>query len=196
MPHRNFVTSSQVLSRSAYKRLQYETPGLKLFVTSAMATHTVLYIGFSFTDDYLNEFRAEVLKMLRPAPRLPVQFNVALQALKHIMKPQLLSAFHDLGIHDEYLQELKIESPKCNEVRSNISKVQGINSADCEAIEAFVKERVPATNRRPLDILELDKEAPIAYAIIDSKSQQEVDYIRRHEAVEIMTWQANGWFGG
>ena len=52
--------NSIVLSRRGYKRLQYETPGFKMFLTSAMATNTMLYIGFSFTDDYLNEFRAEV----------------------------------------------------------------------------------------------------------------------------------------
>ncbi len=49
-----------MLSRRGYKRLQYETPGFKMFLQSAMATNTMLYIGFSFTDDYLNEFRAEV----------------------------------------------------------------------------------------------------------------------------------------
>ena len=37
-----------------------------MFLTTAMATSTMLYIGFSFTDDYLNDFRAEVLSMLRP----------------------------------------------------------------------------------------------------------------------------------
>jgi hypothetical protein len=49
-----------------YKRLKHETPGYKMFLTTAMATSTMLYIGFSFTDDYLNDFRAEVLSMLRP----------------------------------------------------------------------------------------------------------------------------------
>jgi hypothetical protein len=58
--------SSIVLSRNAYKRLKHETPGYKMFLTTAMATSTMLYIGFSFTDDYLNDFRAEVLSMLRP----------------------------------------------------------------------------------------------------------------------------------
>jgi hypothetical protein len=57
---------SIVLSRNAYKRLKHETPGYKMFLTTAMATSTMLYIGFSFTDDYLNDFRAEVLSMLRP----------------------------------------------------------------------------------------------------------------------------------
>jgi hypothetical protein len=190
------VTFTQVLSRTGYKRLQYETPGLKLFVTSAMATHTVLYIGFSFTDDYLNEFRAEVLKMLRPAPRVTVQFNVVLQALKSIGKPHLLSCFHDKCIHDELLQDFNGDSSQSSEISQKILSIEGIEQGHCKAIEQFVKDRVPATNRRPCDISELDKEAPIAYAIIDSKSQQEIDYLRRHEAVEIMTWTANGWFGG
>jgi hypothetical protein len=64
---------SIVLSRNAYKRLKHETPGYKMFLTTAMATSTMLYIGFSFTDDYLNDFRAEVLSMLRP--RRSLQFG-------------------------------------------------------------------------------------------------------------------------
>ena len=31
-----------------------------------MSTKTLLYVGFSFTDDYLNEFRSEIVSMLRP----------------------------------------------------------------------------------------------------------------------------------
>jgi hypothetical protein len=55
-----------VITVLRYKRLKHETPGYKMFLTTAMATSTMLYIGFSFTDDYLNDFRAEVLSMLRP----------------------------------------------------------------------------------------------------------------------------------
>ena len=185
-----------MLSRTGYKRLQYETPGLKMFITSAMATHTVLYIGFSFTDDYLNEFRAETLKMLRPAPRLTVQFNIVLQALKHIEKPQLLSHFLDRGINDEHLQELKASAAAGCDIRSRIMDIKDIHKEDCDKIEQFVKDNVPDTHRRPCDISKLDQEMPIAYAIIDNKSQQEIDYFRRHEAVQIMTWRQDGWYGG
>ena len=75
-----------------------------------MATNTMLYIGLSFTDDYLNEFRAEVLKMLRPSPRLHVKYKLVLECLKRINKASLLSHFYDNGIHDDYLLDLKVAS--------------------------------------------------------------------------------------
>jgi hypothetical protein len=60
--------SSIVLSQSGYKKLLHETASYKTFLTSLMATSTILYLGFSFGDEYLNEFRSEVLSMLRPCP--------------------------------------------------------------------------------------------------------------------------------
>jgi hypothetical protein len=188
--------NSIVLSRKGYKRLQYETPGFKMFLTSAMATNTMLYIGFSFTDDYLNEFRAEVLKMLRPSSRTPVQYNVVLSALKHIGKPEILSHFYDANFHDDYLTEIRTQSTHSDQVRLRLSKIQGIEQADITSIEMMLKERAVVTSRRPAELLDLDKAPPIAYAIIDNKSEQQIDYFRRHEGVQIMTWKTGSWFGG
>jgi hypothetical protein len=75
---------SIVLSRNAYKRLKHETPGYKMFLTTAMATSTMLYIGFSFTDDYLNDFRAEVLSMLRPRRSLQVGKGPAINSFRSV----------------------------------------------------------------------------------------------------------------
>jgi hypothetical protein len=58
--------SSIILSHGGYKRLLHETVGYKNFMLSLMATNTILYMGFSFNDEYLNDFRSEVLSMLRP----------------------------------------------------------------------------------------------------------------------------------
>jgi hypothetical protein len=77
-----------------------------MFLTSAMATNTMLYIGFSFTDDYLNEFRAEVLKMLRPQPHLPAQYETVLAALNKIGKAELLSKFYEARTNDDHLNLL------------------------------------------------------------------------------------------
>jgi hypothetical protein len=187
--------NSIILSRRGYKRLQYETPGFKMFLTSAMATSTILYIGFSFTDDYLNEFRAEVLKMLRPSPRLHVQFKVVLECLKLINKQGLLSHFYEKNVHDDHLLDLKMESSRCGEIKADIRAI-GITESDLNQIEKYVKERVVASSRRSGHFEEADKLPPIAYAIIDSKSQQQITYFRRHEGVQIMTWKTDGWFGG
>jgi hypothetical protein len=188
--------NSIILSRRGYKRLQYETPGFKMFLTSAMATNTMLYIGFSFTDDYLNEFRAEVLKMLRPSPHLQMQHSMVLRALKHINKPHTLSHFYDNGIHDEDLLHFKVASLHCDAVRARILAIEGLEQSDLSQIEQFVKDHVVATKRIASHFSALDHALPIAYAIIDSKSQQQIDYYRRHEGVQIMTWNTQKWFGG
>jgi hypothetical protein len=53
-----------VLSRRDYRRLLYGTPGYLTFLRSLFAIRSVLYLGFSFTDAYLNELRSEVLALL------------------------------------------------------------------------------------------------------------------------------------
>jgi hypothetical protein len=58
-----------VLTRRDYRRRLYESPGYMTFLRSVFASHTVLYLGFSFTDAYLNELRSEVLALLGGAAR-------------------------------------------------------------------------------------------------------------------------------
>lgn len=53
-----------VFTRRDYRRLLYESPGYVSFLRSLLATRSVLYLGFSFTDQYLNELRSEVLALL------------------------------------------------------------------------------------------------------------------------------------
>ena len=52
-----------VLTRRDYRRLLYVEPGYQTFVRTLMASHTVLFLGFSFTDNYLNELRSEVMAL-------------------------------------------------------------------------------------------------------------------------------------
>mmetsp|Transcript_19595 Transcript_19595/g.32753 ORF Transcript_19595/g.32753 Transcript_19595/m.32753 type:complete len:640 (-) Transcript_19595:98-2017(-) len=56
--------SSMVWTRTGYRELINEVPGYMHFLRTLLATSTVLYIGFSFSDGYLNEVRGEVLSML------------------------------------------------------------------------------------------------------------------------------------
>lgn len=53
-----------VLSRRDYRRLLYENPNYLSFLRAYLVSHTVLYLGFSFTDAYLNELRSELLTRL------------------------------------------------------------------------------------------------------------------------------------
>ena len=55
---------SIVLTRRDYRRRLYEDPAYETFLRAVMATTTVLYMGFSFEDAYLNELRSEILALL------------------------------------------------------------------------------------------------------------------------------------
>ena len=56
--------ATMVWTRTGYRALINEVPGYIHFLRTLLATSTVLYIGFSFSDGYLNEVRGEVLSML------------------------------------------------------------------------------------------------------------------------------------
>jgi hypothetical protein len=53
-----------VFSRREYREQLYSNPAYLTFLRSLFSTRTVLYLGFSFTDAYLNELRSEVLSLL------------------------------------------------------------------------------------------------------------------------------------
>jgi hypothetical protein len=72
------VPSSVVCTREAYRKLLNLTPGYATFLRSLMSTYTVLYIGFSFSDQYLNQLRSEVMAMMRPTPRAGEPFSYAI----------------------------------------------------------------------------------------------------------------------
>jgi SIR2-like domain len=58
------ASNSIVFTRRGYRRLLYENPAYLSFLRAVLAEHTVLYLGFSFADAYLNELRSEALAML------------------------------------------------------------------------------------------------------------------------------------
>mgnify|MGYP002388440496 CR=1 FL=1 len=53
-----------VLTRRDYRQRLYGSPAYTTFLKSLFATSTVLYLGFSFTDAYLNELRSEILALV------------------------------------------------------------------------------------------------------------------------------------
>ena len=53
-----------VFSRRDYRRRLYSNAGYMTFLRSIFATSTVLFLGVSFTDAYLNELRSEVLALI------------------------------------------------------------------------------------------------------------------------------------
>jgi CheY-like chemotaxis protein len=58
------VGDAVVFTQRDYRERLYSSPAYMTFLRSLFATRTVLFIGVSFTDAYLNELRSEVLAML------------------------------------------------------------------------------------------------------------------------------------
>jgi hypothetical protein len=54
-----------VLARGDYRRLLYEDARYANFLRAVFSSHTVLFMGVSFTDAYLNELRSEILAFLQ-----------------------------------------------------------------------------------------------------------------------------------
>jgi SIR2-like domain len=60
--------SGVVLCTREYRDRLYSNPAYMTFLRSVFATNTVPYLGFSFTDAYLNELRSEVLSLIDHGP--------------------------------------------------------------------------------------------------------------------------------
>lgn len=52
---------SVVFTARRYRELVHGHPGYRSFLRTLMATRNILYLGFSFTDAYVNELRSEIL---------------------------------------------------------------------------------------------------------------------------------------
>ena len=66
-----------VFSRSGYRKLLFETSNYQSLIRTVFATKTVVFLGFSFSDAYLNLIRSEVLSMLYPnGSDKPIAFAV------------------------------------------------------------------------------------------------------------------------
>eukprot|EP00762_Andalucia_godoyi_P005287 ANDGO_06778.mRNA.1 hypothetical protein len=72
--------NSLVCTRQAYRKLLNLVPGYATFLRSLMSVYTVLYMGFSFSDQYLNQLRSEVLSVLRPlnTSGLPLAYAIVM----------------------------------------------------------------------------------------------------------------------
>lgn len=69
------VPSSVVLSRRDYRRKLHQDPGYQTFLRALFAQRTVFFLGFSFTDAYLNELRSEALALIGyDLPAAPIAY--------------------------------------------------------------------------------------------------------------------------
>lgn len=65
-----------VLTRQGFRRLLYGVPGYKIFLQSMMASRTMVSLGHSGTDAYINDLNSELLTMFRKSD-LPLRYNIA-----------------------------------------------------------------------------------------------------------------------
>ena len=72
------VADQLVITRRDYRRRLYQDPSYRTFLRAVLATNTVLYMGFSFEDAYLNELRSEVLALVgQRTGSAPVAYAIA-----------------------------------------------------------------------------------------------------------------------
>jgi hypothetical protein len=79
-----------VLGRAAYRSRLYDDPSYATFLRAVFAQYTVLFIGVSFTDAYLNELRSEILKVIGPRPEQPWGY-----AIINRPAPELIAFFEN-----------------------------------------------------------------------------------------------------
>ncbi len=79
-----------VFSRADYRQLIYGDGNYANFVRAVFAGYTLLFLGVSFTDAYLNELRSEVLNLLHRQGREGVPWGYAIQINT---SPQLVEFF-------------------------------------------------------------------------------------------------------
>ncbi len=80
----DLAKNSPVLARADYRRRVYGAANYATFLRAILASRTVLYLGVSFTDAYMNELRSEVLAMLDPKPH-------------HARRPMAYAIMNDVG---------------------------------------------------------------------------------------------------
>lgn len=67
--HIHGTCAAPVVTKLGYRALLHRTPAFLPFMRTLMTTHTLIYVGFSFTDAYLDEIRSEALSMLSAMSR-------------------------------------------------------------------------------------------------------------------------------
>ena len=67
--HLHGTFTNPVSTKQDYRALLYDSPNYMSFLRIMLATHTLFYLGFSFSDAYLEQLSDEVLSLLTPARR-------------------------------------------------------------------------------------------------------------------------------
>ena len=105
-----------VLTRTDYRRLLFEDSRYSNFLRALLATRTVLFLGFSFSDGYLNLIRSEILALLGHDPSKPLAYalldNVDQDEADFLLRHEGIEALvydsknGDHSVFDDYLQKL------------------------------------------------------------------------------------------
>ncbi|HJL17155.1 MAG TPA: SIR2 family protein [Sandaracinaceae bacterium LLY-WYZ-13_1] len=97
-----------VFSKRDYRKRLYQSASYRSFLRSMMARFTVLYLGFSFTDAYVNELRSEVLSLFGDEASAPIAYallpNVPGDYARYLREHEgieVLSYRHDPGDEHE-----------------------------------------------------------------------------------------------
>ena len=121
-----------VLGKSDYRRLIYEDGRYGNFLRAIFATRTVLFIGVSFTDAYLNELRSEVMSLLRACSRA-----LRKPELGYAILPNRTGPIRKYFLEHEGIEVLHYEA-------------NGVDHSGCDELQAIHARTAPVRRLREL----------------------------------------------
>ena len=111
-----------VFSRSGYRKLLFETPNYQSLIRTVFATKTVVFLGFSFSDAYLNLIRSEVISMLTKGSAK----NITSYAIMNDLSPDKVNYLRD----HEGIKAISYKSKKDGTDHSGFDDIlEGISNA-------------------------------------------------------------------
>jgi len=127
---------SLVFTRDGYRKLIHSTPGYSNFLKSLLSTSTVLYIGFSFSDGYLNELRGEVISMLYGESKGIRNVEPIGYAIINDKSTYELKFFKD----HEGVQILPFSTYVFDDKGNNVKDEKGNDARDFTGLERYLKK--------------------------------------------------------
>jgi CheY-like chemotaxis protein len=95
--HGTVHDSTLVFTRSQYRRRLYASPAYLTVLKALLATSTVLFIGYSMRDAYLNELRAELIEAFQTSEAAVLDPSGTDPALATLRRPLAWAVLQDVS---------------------------------------------------------------------------------------------------
>lgn len=168
-----------VLGRSDYRRILYENGTYSNFMRAALGSYTFLFLGFSFTDAYLNELRSEVLAFLEAGRK---GHSGREHPIGYAILEDKPPSIRDFFLEHEGIEVLHYDTEKAVDEKTGQTWSVGWSGFN-EWLEAIKEETCVTARLRSL----LGKEAKIVWVdpLNDANNQRGIAYLREHVGAEV-----------